>query len=234
MLRLLSYNIHSGYSLDGRRDITRLAAFFRRVSPDVIVIQEAELHPEEGDLDRLAGEAYPYRHNGPTLIKKSGHQFGNIILSKMPFRHMATHDLDTSPDFEPRNAIEVIIDTDFGPIRIFGTHLSLAPWERIEEVRNLCRLVDTIEHGPMPVVLCGDFNEWRRRSKMIRHIDARMTQLHCRGSFPSIFPVLRLDRVWIDERLTGQAQTYNVPDMRMLSDHLPILIEIEGLKEKDQ
>ena len=77
----------------------------------------------------------------------------------------------------------------------------------------------------------GDFNDWRekvsrRLSRRIRMKEAFMQQYsHHARTFPSRFPLLRLDRIYfrgvdldMATRLKGRPWLY-------LSDHLPLLAE---------
>ena len=41
-LRIMSYNIHNGMGLDGRRDLERIAAVILEVNPDIVALQEVD------------------------------------------------------------------------------------------------------------------------------------------------------------------------------------------------
>lgn len=232
-IRFLSFNIHGGRSLDGRRDLKRVHALLEKMDVDIAVFQEMETRPSRGgtdmDVEILAGTSRPYRIHGPSMTEDTG-WYGNLIISRYPIIRSMVHNLETHPSLEPRNAVDALIDTPQGKLRIIGTHLSLVAWERWSEVKNLLRLMDRVESTEKnPVFLMGDINEWKRSSKMLRHLDTLMIQVPCAPSFPSRFPFLRLDRLWHDTRgLSVRARILREDGMWHLSDHLPMLIEVES------
>jgi endonuclease/exonuclease/phosphatase family metal-dependent hydrolase len=124
--------------------------------------------------------------------------------------------------------VDALIASPLGKLRIIGTHLSLSPWGRWSELRNLVSLVDAVEEKEKnPFLLMGDINEWHVRSRLLRHLDKLMKPLPCGPSFPSFRPILRLDRIWYDHcPFPVRAQILDCKDMRHLSDHLPLLISL--------
>ena len=230
-IRILCYNIHGGYALDGKRDLVRIREFMDEENIAVGVFQELETRASRGgaeeDIAALSGPDRPHHIHGPNLHDDETGWYGNILISRYPIQRARAHALDTSDRSEPRGAVDGTLDTPLGPLRLIGTHLSLNPLERPREVRNLCRLMqDVDEHEKAPVILMGDFNEWRRSSRLTEKLDTLMFPLPCRASFPSPLPFLRLDRVWADTPgLEVTARTLTGHKTRFLSDHLPILIE---------
>jgi endonuclease/exonuclease/phosphatase family metal-dependent hydrolase len=232
MLRILSYNIHGGYDVFRKRDLIRLNQFLDDHNIDIAILQEFETRESRGatlkDIDTTAGDDRPHRLPGLTMVEGEG-WYGNLIVSRYPNMQSAIHDLETSPSKEPRNAVDALIDTPIGNIRIIGTHLSLSPFERYSEVRKLVPLinqVDITETGPL--LLMGDINEWRPTSKLLRFLDDHFTQIPLGKTFPSYLPLFKLDRVWYDNmadrKVSAKILKNNIT--KRLSDHLPILIEI--------
>lgn len=230
-LRFLCFNIHGGRSLDGQRDLRRVHALMERLDIDIGVFQEMETRPfmggKPGDVDVLAGDRRPHRLPGPSMVEGDG-WYGNLIVSRYPIRRAWVHNLETKPDFEPRNAVDALIDTPLGAIRVIGTHLSLSLLERWSEARNLIRLIRTMEEEEKnPLLLMGDINEWQRPSKLLRYLDSVMTPLPCKATFPSLLPLFKLDRAWHDaSRFQITAHRLDAKGIRLLSDHLPLVIEI--------
>ena len=233
MIRILCYNIHGGYDLKGKRDLTRLNKLMDDFQVDIGVFQEFETRRSRGatlkDIDITAGAERPYRLPGLALIEDEG-WYGNLIVSRYPIINAAVHDLETSPSREPRNAVDAIFDTPKGNLRILGTHLSLSPWERWSEVKNLISLmrqVEVTETGPL--LIMGDINEWRSSSKLLKFMNEHFSQIVLKKTFPTRFPLFKLDRVWhenLDEK-TIKARTLKTNVTKTLSDHVPILIEID-------
>jgi endonuclease/exonuclease/phosphatase family metal-dependent hydrolase len=231
-LRFLSFNIHGGRSLVGQRDVKRVNALMDRLDIDIGVFQEMETRPSRDagpeDVATLAGAARPHHLAGPSLIEEPG-WYGNLIVSRYPILRGLLHNLETNPSLEPRNAVDALIQTPRGKIRVIGTHLSLSPFERWSEARNLIRLIQAVEEEEKnPIFLMGDVNEWQWTSKLLRYLDGVMTPLPARATFPSFLPFLRFDRAWYDAPgLAASACRLAARDIRKLSDHLPLLVEVE-------
>jgi endonuclease/exonuclease/phosphatase family metal-dependent hydrolase len=90
-------------------------------------------------------------------------QLGNAVLSRMPIRDQRAVALPVADGTEPRSLLLARIETPFGELPVFVTHLT---WElhhgaaRLAQVRRIAALVDELAPvgpGPPPVVM-GDFN----------------------------------------------------------------------------
>lgn len=204
-----------------------------RFNIDIGVFQEMDTRTEKGrsqaDVERLAGPTYPYRLFGISLEEEGGGWYGNMIVSRYPILRGQVHNLETGPDLEPRNAVDALIDTPYGKLRVIGTHLSLSYLERRSEAQNLLRLMRAVEYEERyPVFLMGDINEWQWRSPLLRFLDSAMVSLPCAATFPAFLPLLKLDRVWYDApQLTVHAHRLVNAELRRMSDHLPLLVEAE-------
>jgi endonuclease/exonuclease/phosphatase family metal-dependent hydrolase len=231
-LRFLSFNIHGGRSLNGRRDLSRINHLLDHLDIDIGVFQEMETRVSSGGrgngVDILAGPGRPHHLPGPSITGESG-WYGNLIVSRYPIRRGLVHNLETHPSLEPRNAVDALVDTPYGRIRIIGTHLSLSMVERWSEARNLIRLVRAVEEEKKnPIFLMGDINEWWRMSKLLRYLNSVMTPLPCKSTFPSFLPFLRFDRAWYDaENIRVIAHRLATRKIMRLSDHLPLLVEAD-------
>ena len=231
-LRILCYNIHGGYDNKRRRSLSRLNALMDDLDIDIGVFQEMETRPSHGgtaeDVDILAGPDRPHHLPGPTMKEGQG-WYGNLLVSRYPVLRALVHDLETKKVWEPRNALDALIDTPLGKLRLIGTHLSLTSTMRWWEINNLIKLADAVEdEAKYPVFFMGDFNEWFWSGKLIKHLDKIMVPLPCAKTFPSRRPLFKLDRVWCDGEIEkATAQTLSDPHVRGLSDHLPVLIELE-------
>ena len=214
-----------------RRDLGRIHSLMNQHDIDIGVFQEIETRISRGgtekDIENLAGSERPYHLPALTLKEGEG-WYGNLIVSRFPILRGLIHDLETSKSFEPRNAVDALVDTPLGLARIIGTHLSLSPFERWSEIRNLVRLIDQVEEAEKnPLFLMGDINEWRKSSRLLRHLDALLTPVPCGNTFPWFHPFFRLDRAWFGHAsFNVKSRILNAPETRGLSDHLPVLIEV--------
>jgi endonuclease/exonuclease/phosphatase family metal-dependent hydrolase len=233
-LRFLSFNIHGGRSLDGIRDLRRVHALMERLDIDIGIFQEMETRPSYGgttdDAAILAGTSRPYHLLGPSM-QEGGGWFGNLIVSRYPIIRGLVHNLETNIDLEPRNAVDALVQTPRGNIRLIGTHLSLSIFERLSEARNLVRLIKAVEEEEKnPIFLMGDINEWQFPSRLLRYLNSHMTPIPCKATFPSFLPIFKLDRIWYDAPgLQVLAHRLPANGLRRLSDHLPLIVEIDYL-----
>jgi len=230
-LRILCFNIHGGYDMKRKRDLRRVHQLMDVHDIDIGVFQEMETRVSRGgalsDIETLSGPDRP--HYLPGLAMKEGEGwYGNLIVSRYPILRGIVHDLEYKFSYEPRNAVDTLIETPMGKMRIIGTHLSLTPWERWDEAKALIRLMNAVdEEEKNPLLLMGDFNEWKPQSRLIRHMNGLMKAQPCGPSFPSSWPILQLDRVWHDHLPHPiKAEVLMEKDTRWLSDHLPLKITV--------
>jgi endonuclease/exonuclease/phosphatase family metal-dependent hydrolase len=230
-LRFLTFNIHGGKGRDGRRDLGRIQALMECLNVDIGVFQEIETRPLYGgtpqDVALLAGAHRPHRFVAASMHQGDG-WYGNLVVSRYPFEYGLIHNLETPPVFEPRNALDVLVVTPLGKIRVVGTHLSLSPIQRWAEAHKLIeRIVSVKVQEKNPVLLMGDINEWQWPSRLLRFLNKRMFPVPCAATFPSWLPLFRLDRVWHDTPgLKVAAHRLNGLGIDMMSDHLPVLVEV--------
>lgn len=229
-LRFLCFNIHGGRNLGGQRDLGRINDLMNEYEIDIGVFQEMETrHSRRGtkdDVSIIAGPERPYHLPGPSLHDGTG-WYGNLIVSRYPILRGLVHNLETKIEFEPRCAVDALVESPLGKLRLIGTHLSLARWERFSEAKNLMRLIDEVEETEKnPLFLMGDLNEWRENSRLLKHLNQLLVPLPCKSTFPSFLPTLKLDRAWHDTPgLKITAQTLSTREIRKLSDHLPLMVK---------
>lgn len=193
-MRVLSWNIQWGRGSDGRVDLARVAAVIRTLAPDVACLQEvARFHPGlpgGADVDQVAQLAALFPDDeavygvGSDLTDGTGgrRQFGNLVLSRRPvlqaFRHLLPWPADPAVPGMQRVAVEAVVATGFGPLRVTTTHLEYySARQRMAQVDALRDLhAEAHRHAMQPrsaaetdppfavlprgdcAVVCGDFN----------------------------------------------------------------------------
>lgn len=116
-------------------------------------------------------------------------------------------------------------------LRVIATHLGLRPAERRAQVQRLLARVrqgdHPPEHPPLPTVLLGDINEWLLWGRPLRWLHRWFEATPAPATFPSRWPLLALDRIWVRPR-TRLLRVYRYADAhaRLASDHLPLIAEI--------
>ncbi|QPC85492.1 EEP domain-containing protein [Mesorhizobium sp. NBSH29] len=158
-MRLVSYNIQYGFGADGRYDLARAAQVL--AGADIIALQEVERHWRRSDDDdqphRLAsllpdhfwvyGPAFDMdasrRENGRVVNRRR--QFGTMLLSRFPIAWSRLHLLPMRRGTARLNtqnpALECLVETPAGPVRILSLHLAhIDAGERLEQLDVLLDL----------------------------------------------------------------------------------------------
>ncbi|WP_349289733.1 endonuclease/exonuclease/phosphatase family protein, partial [Pseudomonas aeruginosa] len=86
--------------------------------------------------------------------------------------------------------------------------------------------------GGEPVVVAGDFNDWRQRAdQLLAGCGLREVFVGAQGrparSFPARWPVLPLDRIYLRNARGRQPRILSRRPWSHLSDHLPLAVEVE-------
>jgi len=224
-IRIASYNTHGGVGRDRHFVPKRIADVLREIDADVVALQELENRATGFDmLDYLKDETGFEAIAGPTLIRR-GADYGNGLLTR--FRVLSTKRIDLCvPRCEPRGAIDVELDCGGTPMRVVATHLGLRPSERREQIQRLLRELKT--DRPLPTILMGDINEWFLWGRPLRWMHKHFEQTPAVATFPSMYPVLALDRLWVKPRtLLRNVEVHSTPLARLASDHLPLTAELD-------
>jgi len=221
-LTFATYNIHRCVGRDGRYDPDRVRDVIGELNADVIAVQEIDTPDRHGlELAYWLGEESKLRViAGPTLLERKGHH-GNAVLTDCQCGDVRLVDLSMS-GYEPRGAIDLDLTCEETSMQVIATHLGLRPWERRVQVR---RLLDQV--GPK-CILMGDFNEWWLWGHPLRWIKTVFGPSPALPTFPSVKPVLALDRIWIRPPASLRSLVvHRTRRAREASDHLPLIAVIE-------
>ncbi len=237
-LKIMSYNIHSGIGTDGVRSYQRIGEYLAQRNIDVALIQEMDTLFHDGSrqqnpVSELCGDHFQQLVASPALVGKNESQwYGNAILTRLPVLEERSVDVSQA-GFQPRNIQEVILQTACGPLQIINTHKGL---KRYERRRQLALLGDHIrsraggqaELRLVPMIVAGDFNEWQFFTRTFSDLNKLLAAHPVACSFPSRFPMFKLDRVWSNPKnMIRSARIIRSKVTRVLSDHLPLEIVIE-------
>ncbi len=236
-LTLVSYNIHSGVGTDGRFDLHRVGEVLREINADIIALQEVGdyrgVTSREDQPEHLADLLGLHMAFGPNVVR-NGRRYGNAILSRLPILKSKNYDLSVGRR-EPRGALRC--DLDLGNSRqlhVFCLHLGLSIRERRRQEALLLSsdiLRDAVRNDP--VVVCGDFNYWGPGAVpgLVRQAihDAALELGRPVRTYHSRFPLLRLDRIYVDAGVRPlDLQAHRTPLSEMASDHLPLVLRLEA------
>jgi cardiolipin synthase len=91
----------------------------------------------------------------------------------------------------------------------------------------LAEWVNTLPAGE-PVVVAGDFNDWRQQANHPLKAQAGLEEIFTRArgrparTFPVSFPLLRLDRIYVKNAHASRPKALALKQWRHLSDHAPL------------
>jgi endonuclease/exonuclease/phosphatase family metal-dependent hydrolase len=223
-----TYNVHQWIGSDGRHDQPRTLKIVQELQADIVALQEVTYPGSEsweaGEA-RLSEATGMHAVSGPTLLRKNRH-FGNVVLTSYPVLRVDRRDLAFSRR-EPRGALDLDIDIGSGTVvRVIATHLGQREAERRSQVGKLLDLVESTNHSP--VIMLGDFNLWYPRSGALARIHKKMGYAAPLRTYPSRYPLLSLDRIWVSPRTSlNSLRVYSTPVARCASDHLPLVATVE-------
>jgi endonuclease/exonuclease/phosphatase family metal-dependent hydrolase len=234
-MQVLTVNIHKGYDVFNNRSVLHgLREAVRAMGSDVVFLQEVNggSGPSAAQYEFLADEIWPQHAYGRNAVAE-GLDHGNAVMSRFPVLHDQNHDLSI-PGFEPRGMLHCVLDVPGGgpALHVMCVHLGLRESHRRQQLDMMCDIVSRHVPADAPLVVAGDFNDWRLRADSLlapsglREVFRQSHGQHAR-SFPAGFPLLRLDRIYV----RGVARALPVPMPRRpwarLSDHAPLAAEIE-------
>lgn len=247
-LRILSYNIHKGFSLFNKQfTLPKIREFLRELQPDIVLLQEVvglnSKHqlsipewPQTSQSDFLGEQHWPHTVYGKNAIFQEGRHHrhhGNAILSKYPILHSTNEDISNNR-WERRGLLHAQIQIPGqSPVHIFNVHLDLTQQGRNNQLQKI--IDQGLARIPLqhPLILAGDFNDWRKKARKnleaglhLKEAFHEQDQNHAL-TFPSFRPTLSLDRVFFRGLKLSSAQRILTSHVIPLSDHVPLLVELE-------
>ena len=238
-LRIITLNVHKGLSQFNRRMVIHeLREGLRSLSPDLVFLQEVlglnERHalrfatwPRAPQYEFLAEDRWQHAY-GRNAVYDHGHH-GNAVLSRFPILSALNEDV-SAHRFEKRGLLHCEVAVPGWPhnLHCLCVHLSLHERGRRKQLDAIAGRLEEIVARGAPVIVAGDFNDWRQRATAILKRGLGMTEVSTsRGgraarTFPSFLPLLRLDRIYIRGFEVVAAQVHRGAPWSLLSDHLAL------------
>lgn len=239
-LRIATYNIHKGVQGIGPRrrlEIHNLGYALRQFDADLICLQEVRRHnvrearhfahwPQQPQADYLAPEGYQaiYRTNATT---RDG-EHGNALLTRWPVLGHWHEDM-SDHRLEQRGLLHVELAVREQPLHVIVVHLGLIPSSRMRQVAQLGRYIERTVPADAPLVVAGDFNDWGERLRhAMRELGLHSLDAGQHPTFPSRLPLLQLDYVYTRGWPARRVQVPRGPAWAQMSDHLPMLVELDS------
>lgn len=244
ILTVATYNIHKGFSLFKRRLIIHdLRDRLRGLGADLVFLQEVqgshEHHgqhfgnwPAEPQYEFLADAVWREFAYGKNAVYDHGHH-GNAVLSRFPIARWDNEDV-SAHRFESRGLLHCEIEVPGWRDRLHCVcvHLGLLARGRRQQLRALRERIERMVPKRAPLVIAGDFNDWRGHAaeELARplglHEVFEQTGGESARSYPSAWPLLKLDRIYVRGFRVTSARVHHG---RRMSDHAALTSTITRL-----
>ena len=244
-IKVLTVNIHKGFTFFNRKFILpELRDAVRKVGADVVFLQEVtgtnakhpdkfENYPETPHYEFIADSIWPQFAYGRNAVYTHG-DHGNAVLSKFPIVRFENHDVSVSgPEKRGLLHCELQIPGRSLNLHAICVHLSLTEAHRTLQMDKLCKLIHSDVPPQAPVVVAGDFNDWRHRAHDQLAVGADLHEVFVQAygfpakTFPARRPLLRLDRIYVRNAIGHKPVVLPHKPWSHLSDHSPLAAEIE-------
>jgi len=244
-LRVLTLNTHKGFTALNRRFVLpELRDAVRATAADVVFLQEVlGSHAEYARRYRpwpvmphyefLADRMWPEFAYGRNAVYPFG-DHGNALLSKFPIVRYENLDVSTAAG-EKRGLLHCVLrGPDWsGDVHAICVHFGLSETQRRAQTALLCDRVRIAVPPRAPLVVAGDFNDWRLRAHAVLRartsLEEAFAALHGRvaRTFPARLPLLRLDRVYLSNVRPRKASVLSARPWSHLSDHASLAVEVQ-------
>ncbi len=220
ILRVVTYNIQQGYSVDGRRSYLEQLAVLRSLAPDIVGLEESDTARFSGgnaDVVRTISEGLGmnYVYYGPRTVTGT---FGIALLSRYPIENPRTFFMYSSA--EQTAAIEAQINLNGKPYTVLVTHLG-NDGPIIQQQQVLASLA-----GQSNVIMMGDFNFEPSTLQYALTVQTYPDAWVQAGSVltPGLNPTHQIDHFFISPGMkVGSARYVDSP----ASDHPALVLEFQ-------
>lgn len=237
LIRVLSYNILHGATMNNDFDLDRIAEVIRLVSPDIVALQEVDFKTNRVSGKDLVTELGLRTGLAPLFGKAmvyDGGEYGEGILSRFSFQKTQCHPLPFSEGNEPRTALEVrILLPDGNGFAFIGTHLDHTQ-DQTDRIAQAQWINHLFRKNEVPTILAGDLNAVSN-SEPIRILSEVWTDAcadNPHPTSPSSDPKRRIDYVMFLPEERWRVVETRVIDEKIASDHCPLLVVLELLPKK--
>jgi endonuclease/exonuclease/phosphatase family metal-dependent hydrolase len=243
-IKVMTVNIHKGFTFFNRKFILHeLRDAVRLVGADVVFLQEVagthsthadkfDNYPDAPHYEFLADSIWPEFAYGRNAVYNKGHH-GNAVMSKFPIISYENRDVSISGP-ERRGLLHCVLKMPGGRpnVHTVCVHLGLLASHRKQQMDLLCDMVRNDIPTDTPVVVAGDFNDWRLLADKHLKEGAGLQEVFVQAqgraarTFPARFPILQLDRIYVRNAVAHAPVVLPRKPWSHLSDHAPLAAEI--------
>ncbi len=242
-IKIATYNIHKGFSQFNRRMVIHeLRERLRELDADIVFLQEVQgehLRHRERHTDYpavpqhefLADEFWAHHAYGMNAVYEEGHH-GNAILSRFPIVQTLNKDV-SAHRFESRGLLHCEVDMGGQGVHCLCVHFGLTAKGRRAQIRMLVEYVLNELPGDAPLLIAGDFNDWRNELSLPLESELGIHDvfhLHAgkpARTYPSAMPLFRLDRIYVRGFSVQGCDVHAGGRWRRLSDHAALSTQLE-------
>jgi endonuclease/exonuclease/phosphatase family metal-dependent hydrolase len=240
----MTYNIHAGHG-----NLARTAEAIRAQSPDIIALQEVDVHWSDRSafVDQVGalaaalgmGSAFaPIYHVPNADPNKPAREFGVALLSRHPIvtwrndtlTRLSTQDSNAVPAPAP-GLLEAFIEVRGLRIRVFNTHLDYRADPAVRRLQTN-EIVAALEYSSAPTILFGDMNATPDASELapllVRLRDAWPGDSGPGYTYPADRPAKRIDYVLTSRDFRPLRGFVPATDA---SDHRPVVVDLAFRRE---
>lgn len=238
--KILTLNIHKGFSAGNRQfTLQKIRQCLRDSGANLVFLQEVigenEKHqekisewPENNQFEYLADSVWDHFAYGKNAIYQHGHH-GNAILSELPLKDWNNVNVSTL-SFSQRGILHGVLENG---IHLLCIHFGLFESERKQQVRQLIKTIEEDIPHSAPLILAGDFNDWRGKAhtqlcSQLDLIEVHMDKRNSRAkTFPAFFPMLAMDRIYTRGFTVVNVDVMADSSWKSLSDHCAIVADVQ-------
>lgn len=200
-VRVMDYNLHNGFSTDGRLDMEALARVIEESGAEVVGLQEVSRGwLIWGGLDMLSWLSQRLEMgyvSGPTADA----QWGNALLSRYPIVESRTRSLPTEELLIRRGMIQAQIDIGRGQLMVINTHFAHTAASAPERALQAQALLASWR-GAGSTVVMGDMNATPDSEAMGYFLEAGFVNVAAEScptpvlTSPAEAPTRQIDYIW--------------------------------------
>ena len=227
-VKVMSYNLHSGFNTDGQMNLETLAQIIEENDPDVIGLQEVSrgwVIDSSPDMLQWLSQ----RLDMPYVEGSSdGAIWGNAILSRYPIIRSETVPLPPDDLLIKRAYTKAEIDIGGETMLFIDTHFHQI--DEDSDIRQL-QVPPLLEawNNASHTVIVGDFNAEPDSPEMVMMADAGLVDISAaigpreRDTYYSADPNKQIDFIWASD--DWKASDFSIPQTTA-SDHLPLVVTL--------
>jgi len=237
-LKIATYNIHKGMSIFNRHHVLPgIKRTLAALDADLVFLQEVQgehnrraarfsdwpVSPQHAEL--ADGKHHVYGRNAEY---ETGHH-GNALISRYPILDSQNIDISVNR-LEQRGLLHgrIALPGLAVPLDVLCVHLNLRAPDRRRQLDTVATYVRTHIKDDAPLILAGDFNDWRREACVQLHGSLGLRDAFqsrhgaLAATFPARLPILALDRIYVRGFEVESASVHRDGHGMPLSDHVPL------------